>query len=240
MRGRRGPCITCRFENVKLPMVKKPLNWSGNGTPFCRGETSARNRFWMITDRAKLAKSSVTKRAPRSGRNASRSISTAATIAATQRRHDLHEEGRAALVEQVEGVARDGHELAVREVHEPEDREDHRQPEGQQGVGGAEAEGVDEVLAELLQRHREDHAVLRRGASRSLATTVTASTASAALAPCGQGAPSFVARSRTTPPPSMTAPRRKLPRRSALAGWLQSLRSFRQAPLFVRRRAGSR
>ncbi len=75
-------------------MVKKPLNWSGNGTPFCRGETSARNRFWMITESAKHANSSVTKRAPRSGRKASRSISTAATVAASEGRRDLHEEGR--------------------------------------------------------------------------------------------------------------------------------------------------
>ena len=41
--------ITCSSPIVKRPIVKSPLKRSGNGTPFCRGETRARNRFWMIT-----------------------------------------------------------------------------------------------------------------------------------------------------------------------------------------------
>ena len=45
------------------------------------------------------------------------------------------------------------------------------------------------------------------------------------------------ARSTAIPPPSMTAPRRKLPRRSALARRQQSLRSCRQAPPLLRRSA---
>ena len=74
-------------------MVKKPLNWSGNGTPFCRGETSARNRFWMITESAKLAEEQghearAAQRPERQplhqhGRDHRRD----------QRRHDLHEKG---------------------------------------------------------------------------------------------------------------------------------------------------
>ena len=47
--------------------------------------------------------------------------------------------------------SRDGHELAVREVHEAEDREHHRQAERQEGVGRPQAEGVDELLTELLE-----------------------------------------------------------------------------------------
>ena len=59
------------------------LNTFGIGTPFWRGEMSARKRFWMITLIAKLENSSVTKLAPRSGRKAMRSISTPAIAAAT-------------------------------------------------------------------------------------------------------------------------------------------------------------
>ena len=48
------------------------------------------------------------------------------------------------------------------------------------------------------------------------------------------------ARSRAIPPPSMTAPRRKVPRRSALAGRQQSLRSIdKRSAHFAPRRAGS-
>ncbi len=58
------------------PKRSASLNTFGIGTPFWRGETNARKRFWMITLIAKLENSSVTKLAPRSGRNAMRSIST--------------------------------------------------------------------------------------------------------------------------------------------------------------------
>ena len=71
---------------------------SGKGTPRCRGEISASSRLWMITLTAKLASRSATKLAPRSGRKAIRSISTAATVPRQRRRHDLHGERKAGLV----------------------------------------------------------------------------------------------------------------------------------------------
>ena len=77
--------------------------------------------------------------------------------------------------------------------------------------------------------------VLRRGGCGSLATMITASAASAALARCGHGARSFVARSRATPPPSMTAPQHitavllRSRRRAAVASLLST-----SAPLLRR------
>ena len=109
----------------------------------------------MITATAKLENRSVRKLAPRSGRNAIRSISTAATAAAAIAETTWTANGTPALVLEVQRVAGDGDELAVREVDEPEDREDHRQPERQQRVGRAEAEGVDELLERLLAGIRE-------------------------------------------------------------------------------------
>ena len=62
------------------------------------------------------------------------------------RRDHLDRERHAVLVLEVDRVRRDRHELAVREVDEAEDREHHRQAEGEQRVGRAEAERVDELL----------------------------------------------------------------------------------------------
>ena len=107
----------------------------------------------MITLIAKLENSSVTKLAPRSGRKAMRSIRTPAIAAATTAETTWIGERHAVLVLEVDRVRRDGHELAVREVDEAEDREDHGQAEREQRVGRAEAERVDQLLQRLLGAH---------------------------------------------------------------------------------------
>ena len=65
----RGPTWTARMKIV------------GPSMPLVRGETAARNTFWMITASAKELKSSVRKLALRSGRKANRSISKEAIVA---------------------------------------------------------------------------------------------------------------------------------------------------------------
>ena len=74
--------MICSQPIVKPPTLIASLKISGIGTPFWRGEIVARKMFWMITASAKLANRSVRKLAPRSGRKATRSMSTAETAAA--------------------------------------------------------------------------------------------------------------------------------------------------------------
>src|SRR5581483_556977 len=72
---------------------------------------------------------------------------------------------------EVHRVAGDGDELAVGEVGESDDREDHRQPEREQRVRRAKAERVDELLDGLLaavdeaKRHRGGLTLLGRKGS---------------------------------------------------------------------------
>jgi hypothetical protein len=68
-----------------------------------------------------------------------------------QRRGDR--EGPAGEDEEDGGVAAEHQHLAVGEVDQPEDAEDHRQPDRDQGVDRAKAEGVDQLLGELGSAH---------------------------------------------------------------------------------------
>ena len=104
----------------------------------------------MMTLIAKLANRSVMKLAPRSGRNAIRSMSTATIAAATIADGTCTQNGQPGLVLEVDRVRRDGDQLAVGEVDEPEDREHHRQPEREKRVGRPERERVDDLLDGLL------------------------------------------------------------------------------------------
>ena len=142
--------MICSHPIVKLPTCTASLKMSGSGTPFCRGDTAARKMFWMMTLIAKLANRSVMKLAPRSGRNATAFHEHGRDRRRDDRRRNLHPEGQPCLVLEVDRVRRDGDQLAVGEVDEPEDREHHRQPEGEKRVGRPERERVDDLLDGLL------------------------------------------------------------------------------------------
>ena len=87
--------------------------------------------------------------APRTGRKAIRSSSTALAITTTMASGRRDEEGQAEPGGEDQDIAGQGHQRAMGEIDEAEDRVDDRQPEGEQGVDAAEAQRIAGLLEEI-------------------------------------------------------------------------------------------
>ena len=99
---------------------------------------------------AKEAMSSVSGSAPRSGRNATRSMTSASSDGDGERAQ--HGDRQRPAGEQQQRIADRGDELAMGEVDEAHDAEDEADAERGQRVEPADGDGVDDVLGEVDHR----------------------------------------------------------------------------------------
>ncbi len=115
--------------------------------------------FWKSTFTISLTAKDVMRSevtlAPRMARNATRSMATEAIMATRYAEDDGGRHGHGREKRQPDGIAGDGHHLAMREVDEPHDREDDGEAKCEQRIDAAEADGIHALLEEHIH---DDHA----------------------------------------------------------------------------------